>query len=158
MAGFAQANERTLREFLTALRQRLLANNGAISPLELDNIFVEQCKRHGCRAVFPPALAAADRELPEAKRTRILQAQFAEDESSSAGTPAAARASSSLALLSLGCKFHGPALDFCTWVLLAVQSRSPAAVAEVLRRMSELGYPEYPPQTATGARMTPASR
>eukprot|EP00741_Cyanophora_paradoxa_P016505 tig00020927_g15936.t1 len=157
MAGFAQANERTLREFLTALRQRLLANNGAISPLELDNIFVEQCKRHGCCAVFPPALAAADRELPEAKRTRILQAQFAEDESSSAGTPAAARASSS----------PGPAeprdansraqpsisARGSSW---AVQSRSPAAVAEVLRRMSELGYPEYPPSDCYGCSDDPS--
>eukprot|EP00741_Cyanophora_paradoxa_P000485 tig00000405_g472.t1 len=144
MAGFAKENERTMREFLAALQQRLLARDGAVSPLELDDIFIEQCTRHGCRAVFPPAPAAA--QPPEAKRTRILQAKFAEDESSSSLGPAAPRDADPRAQPSISARGS-------SW---AVQSRSPAAVAEVLRRMSELGYPEYPPSDCYGCSDDPS--
>eukprot|EP00741_Cyanophora_paradoxa_P004851 tig00000836_g4706.t1 len=144
MAGFAKENERTMREFLAALQQRLLARDGAVSPLELDDIFIEQCTRHGCRAVFPPAPAAA--EPPEAKRTRILQAKFAKDESSSSPGPAAPRDADPRAQPSISARGS-------SW---AVQSRSPAAVAEVLRRMSELGYPEYPPSDCYGCSDDPS--
>eukprot|EP00741_Cyanophora_paradoxa_P004205 tig00000788_g4083.t1 len=67
MAGFAQANERTLRAFLAALQQRILAQDGALSPLQLDEIFVAACKTHGCRTVLPPTATAA-LEAPEAKK------------------------------------------------------------------------------------------
>eukprot|EP00741_Cyanophora_paradoxa_P023657 tig00021612_g22851.t1 len=60
MAGFAQANERTLRAFLAALQQRILAQDGALSPLQLDEIFVAACKTHGCRTLAPVAAAASD--------------------------------------------------------------------------------------------------
>eukprot|EP00741_Cyanophora_paradoxa_P011355 tig00020555_g10968.t1 len=70
MAGFAQANERTLRAFLAALQQRILAQDGALSPLQLDEIFVAACKTHGCRTVLPPTATAA-LEAPEAKKPRV---------------------------------------------------------------------------------------
>eukprot|EP00741_Cyanophora_paradoxa_P004035 tig00000754_g3919.t1 len=153
MAGFAKENERTMhmREFLAALQQRLLARDGAVSPLELDDIFIEQCTRHGCRAVFPPAPAAA--EPPEAKRTRILQAKFAEDESSSSPGPAAPRDADPRAQPSISARGS-------SW---AVQSRSPAAVAEVLRRMSELGTigksdPKRTPLMSKSTGLTKSSR
>eukprot|EP00741_Cyanophora_paradoxa_P023655 tig00021608_g22849.t1 len=65
MAGFAQANERTLRAFLAALQQRILAQDGALSPLQLDEIFVAACKTHGCRTVLPP------RPRPHSRRRRL---------------------------------------------------------------------------------------
>eukprot|EP00741_Cyanophora_paradoxa_P023807 tig00021622_g22996.t1 len=79
MAGFAKLNERTLREFLTALDQRILALDGALSPLQLDDLFLQACETHGCRTVLPPQVMVAP-EAPETKRPRVRKMAVAADD------------------------------------------------------------------------------
>eukprot|EP00741_Cyanophora_paradoxa_P000946 tig00000448_g914.t1 len=79
MAGFAKLNERTLREFLTALDQRILALDGALSPLQLDDLFLQACETHGCRTVLPPQAMVAP-EAPETKRPRVRKMAVAADD------------------------------------------------------------------------------
>eukprot|EP00741_Cyanophora_paradoxa_P018399 tig00000204_g17763.t1 len=76
MAGFAKLNERTLREFLTALDQRILALDGALSPLQLDDLFLQACETHGCPPrVRKMAVAADDEDEPdEAVPTKSVHA------------------------------------------------------------------------------------
>eukprot|EP00741_Cyanophora_paradoxa_P023816 tig00021623_g23005.t1 len=81
MAGFAKLNERTLREFLTALDQRILALDGALSPLQLDDLFLQACETHGCRTVLPPRSWSRPRRLrPSAPRAQNGRAADDADE------------------------------------------------------------------------------
>eukprot|EP00741_Cyanophora_paradoxa_P015887 tig00020909_g15338.t1 len=138
---------------LQALRAEYARYGATLTALRVEKIFEEQCDRHGRRTVrllqepsqetepsakrskgpagFKAPPYAGDVDATPIKAVKPAAAAAAPAEAGRDPPPAADREARSLV------SAHGS-----SW---AVQSSSPGALAAVMQRMAELGYPQYPP-------------
>eukprot|EP00741_Cyanophora_paradoxa_P001871 tig00000520_g1813.t1 len=149
----ARQNENTMTYILQELRGEFARFGAELTPLRAERIFEEQCDRHGRRTVrllqepsqeteplakrskgpagFKAPPYAGDVDATPIKAVKPAAAAAAPAEAGRDPPPAADREARSLV------SAHGS-----SW---AVQSSSPGALAAVMQRMAELGYPQYPP-------------
>eukprot|EP00741_Cyanophora_paradoxa_P020438 tig00021254_g19728.t1 len=149
----ARQNENTMTYILQELRGEFARFGADLTPLRAERIFEEQCDRHGRRTVrllqepsqetepsakrskgpagFKAPPYAGDVDATPIKAVKPAAAAAAPAEAGRDPPPAADREARSLV------SAHGS-----SW---AVQSSSPGALAAVMQRMAELGYPQYPP-------------